>query len=86
MSSSNFSGLAKALFAIALNDFERAVQFLRIAAFEEMEPYVMWFLMFPPLRHLNDHPSFGQFRAALVNRFYRRYRQSASEEQPSISQ
>ena len=50
-----FPPVELAIAMIGLNRFDDAVKFLRKAAFEDNDPYAMWFHIFPPLRHLKGH-------------------------------
>ncbi len=43
---------------IGLAQYDDAVEWLTRAAFEENDPYAMWFHIFPPLRHLRGHKGF----------------------------
>ena len=58
--SANFPALAIALALTGMGRFDEAVKCLHDAAFEQSEPLVMWFHIFPPLRHLHGHKGFGQ--------------------------
>lgn len=60
LSSLDWSQLNHALFAIGKKDYDGAVEHLRKAAFEEMDPYVMWFQIFPPFRHLRTHKGYQE--------------------------
>ena len=52
------SSLEIAIGLVGVGRFDDAVGQLRKAAFEESDPYAMWFYLFPPLRHLHRHRGF----------------------------
>ena len=52
------SGFNTALALIALRRYDEAVASLERAAFEEEDPYSMWFHLLPPLRHLQHRDDF----------------------------
>jgi hypothetical protein len=52
------SSVELALALIGLEKLDDAVKWLRKAAFEENDPFAMWFHIFPPLRHLHVHRGF----------------------------
>jgi tetratricopeptide (TPR) repeat protein len=59
------SSVEIALALIGLDRFDEAVKWLHKAAFEESDPFAMWFHIFPPLRHLHDHRGFRALLAEL---------------------
>ncbi len=54
------SSIEIAIGMIGLQQFDDAVAWLRKAAFEESDPFTMWFHIFPPLRHLREHRGYRQ--------------------------
>jgi tetratricopeptide (TPR) repeat protein len=44
-----------AIALVGLGRYDEAVKWLERAAFEEHDPFTMWFHIFPPLRHLSSH-------------------------------
>jgi hypothetical protein len=64
------SGLAMALPLIGLGRYDEAVNWLEIAAHED-DPYVMWFHIFPPLRHLAGHHGYRKLLKNLNLRLHR---------------
>jgi tetratricopeptide (TPR) repeat protein len=54
----DISGFNTALARIALREYDKAVACLERAAFEEEDPYSMWFHLLPPLRHLQHRDDF----------------------------
>jgi tetratricopeptide (TPR) repeat protein len=53
------SSLEIALAHIGVGDFDGAIQSLNRAAFEESDPFAMWYYIFPPLRHLRGQAAFA---------------------------
>jgi len=49
-----------AIAMIGVGRFDEAVALLRKAAFEAHDPYSMWFHIFPPFRHLKEHPGYQE--------------------------
>jgi tetratricopeptide (TPR) repeat protein len=50
---------------VGLDRHDEAVEWLKKAAFEEGDPYSMWFHVFPPLRHLHAHEGFRKLLGRL---------------------
>jgi tetratricopeptide (TPR) repeat protein len=59
------SSLEIAVAFIGLRRHDEAVIWLNKAAFEEGDPFAMWFHIFPPLRHLHGHAGFRKLLAKL---------------------
>lgn len=60
------SSVEIALAQIGVSNFDSAVEWLSRAAFEESDPFAMWFHIFPPLRHLHHHKSFRDLLSRLT--------------------
>ena len=60
------SSVEIALAQIGVGNFDSAVEWLSRAAFEESDPFAMWFHIFPPLRHLHHHKSFRDLLSRLT--------------------
>jgi hypothetical protein len=54
------SSVEIAIGLIGLGQYDDALAWLNRAAFEEDDPFAMWFHIFPPLRHLHGHPGFRE--------------------------
>ena len=65
------SSVEIALAQIGVGNFDSAVEWLSRAAFEENDPFAMWFHIFPPLRHLHHHKAFRDLLSRLTLPFHR---------------
>jgi len=59
------SSVEIALAQIGVGHLDSAVEWLTRAAFEENDPFAMWFHIFPPLRHLHGHEAFRELLKSL---------------------
>ena len=65
------SSVEIALALIGAGEMDQATQWLSKAAFEESDPFTMWFHLFPPLRHLRGHKPYQELLKRLRLPFQR---------------